>query len=159
MAFLFSWSPCVFATMGLLVCCSIVSAQVSVSGITYSVDRTGQYTPLGSVQIQAYRNQAPLLSKPAKSDPNTGKFSFTISDGDPFDVLFFGIAVPQLTQLAGVKGKKNEVFVVLLDAAQYTASQKAKRLPLNQYAKCVVSQLPPDDRATTSIIEQFNIRP
>ena len=101
----------VMAAMGTLAICQIALADVTVDGVVYEL-KNGKYEPLGGVQIQAFRNGAPLLANPKLSDDKTGIFSFTVKDGAPFDVLFFGDKrVPELTMIAGNHSGQNHVNV------------------------------------------------
>jgi hypothetical protein len=134
------------------------AAQVTVSGIAFTVDGSGKYQPQPNVQIQAYRNMAPLLSRPVVTDAK-GEFSFTVKEGEPFDVLFYGAKlVPNLTQIAGVKASANRVQVALLDPKQYAESRKGQEVPLEQKVGCIARELPRDDRTATMLREDFRIR-
>jgi hypothetical protein len=139
---------CVF--VGFALCYGAVGSQaradVKVSGVTLEMNKDGTYQPLGGVIIQAYRNGAPLLADPIMSKDKTGEFSFTVKEGEPFDVLFFGgPRVPELTQLAGNPMGKNEVNVALLTIEQYMATAKGKKVPARERILCMVKQLPEDD--------------
>ncbi len=146
--------------MSLLLCSRLPRGPaqgITVSGVTYSLDNTGKYQPLGNVSIQAYRNMAPILPNPITSDPNKGTFTFKVKEGDPFDVCFHGSKkVPALKSLAGAPGVKNEIHVVLLTDSQYADAAISKRLPLKQKLHCILMQLP-DDQVTRRIRLDFQM--
>jgi hypothetical protein len=130
-----------------LVLASLAPAQdLLVTGVTYKIDDTGKYVPLGNVSIQAYRNMAPILRMPATSDPKDGSFKIEVPAGDPFEVCFHGAKkVPTLKLLAGIGNVKNEVHVVLLPKDQYEKSAIGKQFPLEKKLECILMQLPKDD--------------
>jgi hypothetical protein len=126
---------------------SLAPAQnLLVTGVTYKIDNAGKYHPLGNVSIQAYRNMAPILKKPASSDVKDGTFKLDVPAGDPFEVWFHGAdKVPTLKLLAGVPNVKNEVHVVLLTKDQYAKTAIGKEFPLEKKMECLMMQLPKDD--------------
>jgi hypothetical protein len=120
------------------------SAQVTVAGTTYGIDDSGKYQLLPGVKIQVFRDGGPVFPSPMISDPS-GKFQLSIKEGTPFTVAFFTdpTRIPELQQLAGNDGARDQVSVVVLTLQAYQKLAQVKSvLPLKAKLGCLATSFP-----------------
>jgi hypothetical protein len=108
------------------------------------LDDSGKYEILPGVKIQVFRDGGPVFPSPMISDPS-GKFQLSIRAGTPFTVAFFTdpSRIPELQQLAGNDGARDQVSVVVLTLQAYQRlAQTRSVVPLKIKLECLATSLP-----------------
>jgi hypothetical protein len=92
-------------------------AVVKVCGQPLRLDDQQPYIPLGHVQIIAARQNTRIGST---TSDEQGVYDFEVDTDQPFVLLFHGEKrVPQMQDLAGLKGSMDKIHVTLLTPKEY----------------------------------------
>ena len=141
--------------LGLLLQCRVGFAQTIVEGVTYKLDKSGNYAPLAGVGVVAVRDSVgPASAHPVQSDAS-GRFKLVIPVGDPIFILFYGDArVPQLQQLAGNR-TDNLVHVTLYTPKEYL-ERHPKGPTLEARYRCLTEEIPSESEAASILQKSIN---
>jgi hypothetical protein len=124
-----------------------VFAEISLTGYTYQLMTNDDckpwppndtYQPLRDVTVQVFRQGGFRIMK----SNETGHFDIKVPNGKPFFVLFYGgqDRVPELQQLAGKDGVKDEVHITMLTICQYKKIW-GDRAPLRDKLRWIINEL------------------